>query len=618
MWRGLPFNPYEENIKFLDPQTAEPFWESHLGPQTWALLHQADEILYGGARGGGKTAALIAWLTMGNLKLPTDHRCYLSYLNHPRYRALVLRRNAADLKEFVSEASEFFRHFGLKGNKAKDNPAEFHFESGAVIYTNHLKSEDAFEKYKGASLQKIAVEELTLIEDENSYLKIFGSLRSPYPEMVPQIFCTTNPDGNGAPWVRKRFINVRGANGALIPWGTTMIHPYARMTRVFIPAKLSDNPSLRPDYLQRLKLQDEKTRRAWIDGDWDAMSGAYFSSFRPNGPLPSADPPEPDWARHVIKAGSVHLPSWWPRAIGVDWGFKDNAAAIWTCQNQQDNRLHCYDELVTNQVGAEQLGVRIARKTERDLLDYPGQIPLYLSHDAFAVRDVTKTTSELMVKGIEAVLGHGAALLAQGAQSEEGKDEMREVMAFDPDDHDFGNAKIVVYRAGKERVGVWQYLRSLLRFDPMIDLGNPDQEYVQRLLKEWDGHIKVKDYLAAFEKRQEVLPGILFHSTCVQLIDEIANAVHDERKPEDILDARVGTSHMDALQALRHRLMFLQKQQNAMPYRQYFAERMAKAEQYADDPNILAQVARKAQADFLKTTANVTLRLKRSSSRRVN
>jgi hypothetical protein len=602
VFKDFPFDPRVAPVTFKDAK-GNAFWQSHLGPQTWALIEDAKEVLYGGARGGGKTAALIAWLTLGNLKLPPTHPCHYSYLNHPKFRALVLRRDATDLKDFVSEASAFFRHFGLVGGKAKDDPPEFHFPSKAVIYTNHLKNEDAFEKYKGANLQKIGVEELTLIESENSYLKVFGSLRSPYPEIVPQIFCTTNPDGNGAPWVRKRFIYVPGPNGN-IPWGTTMRDTFTGLTRVFIPAKLSHNPSLGKDYLAMLKVQDEKTRRAWIDGDWDALSGAYFSAFRPNGPLLSSNPPEPPEANHVIKG--VPLMGWWPRYIGCDWGYRDNAAAVWICNNQQDGRYHVYDELVRNRVGAEQLGVLIAQKTLPALAEQPDmQIPLYLSHDAFAVRDVTKTTAELIQRGIDEVLGRGAALLANGEFPDETWDG-----SFDE------SARIVIHRAGKDRVGVWQWLRSLLRFEPLIDIGQPDQEYIRtKLLDGPDGMIRYEAYMRSFQKKQEILPGILFWKNCPITIDEVASAVHDEKKPEDILDARTGTSHMDALQALRHVLMFLQKQQNSVPFKQFFAERMNQAQHYADDPTVLYQVARKAQSDFNKQAPATTFKLHRASSR---
>ena len=54
-------------------------WQPHSGPQTEALARSEFEILYGGARGGGKTEAGLAWL--------------LRDIAHPKYRFLVIRRN---------------------------------------------------------------------------------------------------------------------------------------------------------------------------------------------------------------------------------------------------------------------------------------------------------------------------------------------------------------------------------------------------------------------------------------------------------------------------------------------------------------------------------------------
>ena len=596
-------------VVFSDPINKRVVWESHPGPQSRVLRHRAFEILYGGARGGGKSAALIAWLAMGNRDLPDRHPCRFSYLNHPRFRALVLRRNAVDLKDFIQEAAAFFRHFG---GKKKDNPPEFHFGSGAIIYMNHLESEDAFDKYRGWNLVKVGIEELTLIESESAYLSVLGSVRSPDPDVMrAQVFCTTNPDGNGSPWVRKRFVQVMGADGKQIPWGTTIRDPFSGKTRVFIPAKLRDNPSLGEEYLSTLRLQDEKKRRAWIDGDWNTQSGLYFSSFRPNGPLESSAVPEPEWARHVIKAGSVPLMSWWPRYIGCDWGYKDNAAAVWLCNNQQDERLHVYDELVRDQVGSEHLGVMIAERTLPALIEQPDlQIPLYLSHDAFAVRDETKTTAELIQRGIASVLGEESVVAMAGRfKPQMSQDEIVDLPTLD------SGASVVIQKAGRDRISVWQHIRSLLRFDPIVDMGQPNPEFAQKLLEGPDGFNRYEAYLKAFERKKEVLPGILFWDNCTQLIDELGSAIHDDKKPEDILDVRQGSSHMDALQALRHVIMHLMKSDNPVPYRHFIAARMNEARGYYADPVILAQVARKANSDYQQVLPMETGRFLRSSSR---
>ena len=74
-------------------------WSPHEGQQTIALSTDAHTILYGGARGGGKTESGLAWLVD-----PV-------YLEHPQYRALVLRRNYDDLRDWIDRAKFFYRYF---------------------------------------------------------------------------------------------------------------------------------------------------------------------------------------------------------------------------------------------------------------------------------------------------------------------------------------------------------------------------------------------------------------------------------------------------------------------------------------------------------------------------
>ena len=103
-------------------------WKPHKGAQTLALQQTAKEILFGGSRGGGKTSAGIAWMIE-----PT-------YLNHPNYRGLVIRRNYDDLRDWIDRAKLFYRSLGVK---VAGNPAEFTFPSGAKIRTGHLADSDA-------------------------------------------------------------------------------------------------------------------------------------------------------------------------------------------------------------------------------------------------------------------------------------------------------------------------------------------------------------------------------------------------------------------------------------------------------------------------------------------
>jgi hypothetical protein len=135
-------------------QQIQVIWKPNPGKQTFALSRPEFEILYGGARAGGKTESGIAWLTR--------------WIGDPNLRALVIRKNSVDLKDWIDRANQLYSGFG---GKLKGNPGEFHFPSGAIIYTGHLADESAYTKYQGQQYQKIIIEELTNIASEELYEK---------------------------------------------------------------------------------------------------------------------------------------------------------------------------------------------------------------------------------------------------------------------------------------------------------------------------------------------------------------------------------------------------------------------------------------------------------------
>ena len=66
-------------------------WRPHEGQQTLALqVDDVFELLYGGARGGGKTDAGIVWMLLAT--------------TNPNFRGLVIRRNSEDLSDWVDRA----------------------------------------------------------------------------------------------------------------------------------------------------------------------------------------------------------------------------------------------------------------------------------------------------------------------------------------------------------------------------------------------------------------------------------------------------------------------------------------------------------------------------------
>lgn len=273
-------------------------WRPHPGPQTEVLMSEAYEKLYGGQRGGGKTDAGIVWLIDPE------------YINHPRYRALVLRKDAKDLADWIDRAKYMYRSVG---GETKGNPLYFVFPSGAMFRTGHLKNTQSVEGYLGQEYQKILIEELTLIPDEELYVKILGSCRSSFKSLQPQILSTTNPGGPGHNWVKKRWKPTELRNIEYIANDTGR-------SRIFIPAALEDNPSLvenDPGYVKTLesyKYINEKLYRAWRHGDWDVFEGMYFTEW--------------DVSKHVVEP--FEIPLFWDRYRSIDWGYSpDPAVCSW-------------------------------------------------------------------------------------------------------------------------------------------------------------------------------------------------------------------------------------------------------------------------------------------------
>ncbi len=65
------------------------------------------------------------------------------------------------------------------------------------------------------------------------------------------------------------------------PPETTFLDPITGRSRIFIPAKVDDNPSLMekdPDYVHFLDGLPDGLREAWRDGSWDdiEVEGAYY------------------------------------------------------------------------------------------------------------------------------------------------------------------------------------------------------------------------------------------------------------------------------------------------------------------------------------------------------
>lgn len=237
--------------------------------QERALRSSAYEQLYGGAAGGGKTDFLLV--------------APLRWVEHKGFRALLLRRSFPELeKTLLSRSRELYPRLGAKYHEQRH---EWTFPSGARIGFGYCERDADALRYQGAEYAFVGFDELTHFS-EYTYRYLTSRARS--SEGLPiRLRSTTNPGGPGHEWVRTRWgawlAKPRVAAFGEARWYDADGRECASdaegaLSRTFVPAQLSDNPYLPPEYRAQLAALDPVTRRQLLDGDWDARpsKGLYF------------------------------------------------------------------------------------------------------------------------------------------------------------------------------------------------------------------------------------------------------------------------------------------------------------------------------------------------------
>lgn len=211
------------------------------------LMLQNMEVLYGGAAGGAKTSALLM--------------AALQYIHVPKYNALLLRRTFPDLNQPKGLIPLSKVWLGGKGPRWTAHN-QWVFSTGAILQFGYLQHDDDKFRYQGSEYQFIGFDELTEFT-ESQYRYLFSRLRRPAGMDVPlRMRAASNPGGVGHDWVKQRFIIEGKQEG-----------------RIFLPAKLADNPYLdQAEYIRAMSNLDPITRQQLLDGDWNARTGG--SLFR--------------------------------------------------------------------------------------------------------------------------------------------------------------------------------------------------------------------------------------------------------------------------------------------------------------------------------------------------
>lgn len=239
-------------------------WQPNPGPQTRFLASSASEVLYGGAAGGGKSAASVA--------LP------LRFIDNPQFNALVLRRETPQLADLIEKSAALYPRLGGRLNATT---GLWRFPSGARVWFTHCEHENDVERFDGHEYHLVVFDELTHFT-RKQYTRIRARIRGTDPTLPRWTRATTNPGGPGHDWVLERFgawldpKHPQPAAPGEVRWfreGGEVERGAVddlSLSRSFIPARLSDNPHVSPEY--RAQLADlDPVRRAQLErGDWGA------------------------------------------------------------------------------------------------------------------------------------------------------------------------------------------------------------------------------------------------------------------------------------------------------------------------------------------------------------
>lgn len=183
----------------------------------------------------------------------------LQFVEDPKYSAIIFRKTYADLAlpgALMDRAGDW-----LGGTDARWNGQEktWTFPSGAKLTFGYLEHENDKYRYKSAEFQFIGFDELTQFS-ETQYTYLFSRLRRLKESDIPlRMRSASNPGDIGHEWVKQRFIIEGEAKG-----------------RIFIPAKLDDNPYIDKDeYTKSLMELDPVERERLLSGDWDIRPAGF-------------------------------------------------------------------------------------------------------------------------------------------------------------------------------------------------------------------------------------------------------------------------------------------------------------------------------------------------------
>jgi len=327
-------------------------FQANPGPQTDFLSASEQEVLYGGAAGGGKSFAMLA-----------DP---VRYFNNPLSNKLLVRRSTEELRELISVSKQLYPR-AIPGIKFLERDKTWIAPSGASLWLSYLDRDDDVSRYQGQAFNWIGFDELTQWPSPFAWNYMRSRLRTTRNSGLNLYQrATTNPGGAGHSWVKKTFVdpavNNTAFNATDPETGEDIVWPKGHtkqgqplFKRRFIPATLFDNPYLAEDGLYEANLLSlpEHQRKQLLEGNWDVNEGAAFT----------------EWNRNLHVIEPFEIPNSWARFRACDYGYGSYTGVVWIAVSP-DEQLIVYRELYCSKVIATDLADMILEAEHGEKIRY--------------------------------------------------------------------------------------------------------------------------------------------------------------------------------------------------------------------------------------------------------
>lgn len=290
----------------------------------------APNVFYGGAVGGAKSHAL-RW---------DAHRRGMAIAG---LRMILFRRTLVELKD--NHINEAKKEADLLGAEWNQTDKILTYPTGSWLRFAHCENEGDEDKYLSSEYDWGGLDELATFLRTQA-MGIATRLRTSAEGLIPLFRATSNPGGAHTLWIKQWFMDKAV---------TTEDDPfYDPAEWAFIGSRLYDNPWLMdPDgtfrrYEKRLGPMPAERRRQLLEGDWDAVAGQFFSSWR-------AD-------KHVVDLGPIDRDV--RRICGLDWGYNAPGCCLWVAC-LPDGRYYVEHEYKFNGTAERQTVKEVAAEIHR-------------------------------------------------------------------------------------------------------------------------------------------------------------------------------------------------------------------------------------------------------------